>query len=145
MRKLGVIGVVAGALIALSCSSVSPVAIHPGDQCFRCRRSIAERAMAAELLDGNRLATKFRAPGCLAKYLIDHPDETGTLFVTDYGTGKWIRPERAQFVPVVVNRDTGESDFRAFFNKADADAAALELHTVPIDWTTVMATAGRVS
>ena len=64
--------------------------------------------MAAELLDGNRLASKFRAPGCLAKYLADHPEETGTIFVTDYVTGKWIRPEQAKFVPVVVNPDTGE-------------------------------------
>ena len=145
MRKLGVIGVAAGALLVLSCSSVRPVAIHAGDQCFRCRRPIIERAMAAELMDGNRFASKFRAPGCMAKYLVDHPEETGTTFVTDYATGKWIRPERALFVPVVLNRDTGETDYRAFLNKADADATAVELHTAPTDWTDVVARARRVS
>jgi hypothetical protein len=94
--------------------------------------------MATELMDGNRLATKFRGPGCMAKYLVAHPDETGTTFVTDYATGKWIRPQRALFVPVVTNRDTGESDYRAFFNKADADAAAAAVHAVPIDWAAVL-------
>ena len=141
MRTLAVIGVAAGTLLALSCTSVSPVAINPGDQCFRCRRPIVERAMASELMDGSRMATKFRAPGCMAKYLADHPEETGTIFVTDYATGKWIRPQRALFVPVLLNRDTGESDYRAFFNKADADAAAAELHAVSVDWPTVMARA----
>lgn len=132
-------------MLLLSYSAVHPVAVQAGDQCFRCRRPIVERAMAAELMDGNRLASKFRAPGCLAKYLADHPDETGMTFVTDYATGKWIRPEQAHFVPVVVNRDTGESDYRAFINRADADAAALERHTTPVDWQTAMANAWRVS
>ena len=138
MRAHTVTFLAIGALAALSCTSVRPVAIHDGDQCFRCRRPIVERAMAAELLDGNRFASKFRAPGCMARYLADHPDETGTTFVTDYATGKWIRPERALFVPVLLNRDTGEMDYHAFFNQADADSAAAGSHTVPIGWKTVM-------
>ena len=145
MRAHAILLVGAGALLTLSCSSVRPVAIQQGDQCFRCRRPIVERAMAAELMDGNRFASKFRAPGCMAKYLVDHPDETGTTFVTDYATGKWIRPQRAWFVPVVVNRNTGESDYHAFLDKADAERAAVESHTVPVDWKTVMDQAGRTS
>ena len=47
-------------------------------------------------------------------------------------------------MPVLLNRDTGESDYRAFLSKADADAAAFELHTAPIDWKTVIEKA-RVS
>ena len=137
MGRLAAIGVSVGALFVISCSTVSPVAVHPGDQCFRCRRPIVETAMAGELLDG-KLVSKFRAPGCMAKYLAAHPEETGAILVTDYATGKWIRPDRALFVPVVVNRDTGESDYHAFLNKADADAAAADLHTAPVDWHTVM-------
>jgi hypothetical protein len=137
MRRIAITSIAAGALLGLSCSSIRPVAINPGDQCFRCRRPIVETAMATELLDGNRMATKFRAPGCMAKYLAAHPEENGTVLVTDYPTGKWIRPEHAMFVPVVMNRDTGESDYRAFFNKSDADAAAAALHSVPVDWTAV--------
>jgi hypothetical protein len=144
MRVHAILLIGAGALLTLSCSSVQPVAIHEGDQCFRCRRSIAERATAAELMDGT-FPSKFRAPGCMAKYLADHPGETGTTFVTDYATGKWVRSERALFVPVVVNRGTGESDYHAFLNKADADAAAAASHTVPIDWKTVIEKAGRAS
>ena len=138
MRVHAIAAVAAGALLTLSCSSVRPIAIHDGDQCFRCRRPIVERATAAELMDGSSFGSKFRAPGCMAKYLADHPNETGTTFVTDYATGKWMRPDQALFVPVVVNRNTGESDYHAFLNKADADAAAAEAHTVPIDWQTVL-------
>lgn len=145
MKKLTVAGIAIVILLVLSYTTVRPVAVQAGDQCFRCRRPIIETAMAAELMDGNRMASKFRAPGCLAKYLADHPGETGTIFVTDYPTGKWIRSEQARFVPVVVNHDTGETDYRAFFRKADADAAALALHTAPIDWKTVVSRAWRVS
>ena len=145
MKKLTVAGIAIGVLLVLSYSAVRPIAIQAGDQCFRCRRPIVERAMAAELMDGNRLASKFRAPGCLAKYLADHPDETGTVFVTDYVTGNWIRPDQARFVPVVVNRDTGESDYRAYVKQAEADAAALALRTTPVDWNVVMANAWKVS
>lgn len=126
-----------GALLTLSCSSVKPLAIQDGDQCFRCRRPIVEKAMAAQMLDGS-FASKFRTSGCMAKYLADHPAETGTTFVTDYATGKWVTPDRALFVPVVVNQDTGERDYRAYSVKADADAAAAELHSAPIDWKTVL-------
>jgi hypothetical protein len=125
------------AALTLSCSTVSPVAIRDGDQCFRCRRPIIEKAMAAELVD-SRFASKFRTSGCMARYLADHPEETGTTFVADYTTGKLVRPDRALFVPVLLNRDTGERDYRAYLQKADADAAAAELHSVPVDWTTVL-------
>ena len=138
MRVHAIACAAVGALLTLSCSSVRPVAINAGDQCFRCRRLIVERAMAAELMDGNRFASKFRAPGCMAKYLIDHPGETGTTFVTDYATGKWLRPEQALFVPILLNRDTGEWDYHAFLHQADADAAADESHAAPIDWNTVL-------
>ena len=138
MRVFGIACAAAGALMTLSCGSISPIAIHDGDQCFRCRRPIIEKSMAAELMDGNSFGSKFRTSGCMAKYLADHPGETGITFVTDYSTGKLVRSERALFVPVLVNRDTGERDYRAYLQKADADAAAAELHSVPVDWTTVL-------
>jgi hypothetical protein len=128
----------AGALLTLSYSSVQPVAVHDGDWCFRCRRPIVEKTMAAELMDGKTLASKFRSSGCMARYLADHPGETGTTFVTDSASGKWVRPERALFVPVLLNRDTGEWDYRAFLHTADAAAAAAESHTSPVDWKTVL-------
>ncbi len=137
MRLHAIAGAAIGALLTVSCSSVRPVAIHDGDQCFRCRRPIIEKTMAAELMDGN-LASKFRAPGCIAKYLVDHPNETGTIFVTDFATGKWVSPDAALFVPIVMDRNTGESDYHAFASKAAAAAAAADAHTAPIDWKTVL-------
>lgn len=137
MRLHAVALAAVGALLTLSCGSVRPVAIQDGDQCFRCRRPIIEKTMAAELLDGT-LASKFRTAGCMAKYLADHPEETGITFVTDYPTGKLVRPDGVLFVPVVVNRDTGERDYRAYLQKAAAAAAAAELHSVPVDWKTVL-------
>ena len=137
MRIPAIASAVVGAFLTLSCGSVQPIAIHDGDQCFRCRRPILEKSLAAELMDGS-LGSKFRTAGCMAKYLADHPGETGTTFVTDYPTGKLVRSDQALFVPILLNPDTGERDYRAFLQKADADAAAAELHAAPVDWPTVL-------
>ena len=138
MRVQALATLAVGALLAVSCGpAIKPVAIQDGDQCFRCRRPISEKAMAAEMIDGS-FVSKFRAPGCMAKYLADHPSETGAVFVTDFATGKWVRPEQAAFVPIVVNPNTGETDYHAFLNKADADAAAAGAHAAVVDWKTVL-------
>ena len=67
-----------------------------------------------------------------------HPDESATLFVTDYSTGKMVSPDRAVFVPVVVDRNTGERDYIAYLKTADADAAAQEAHTQTVSWDIVL-------
>lgn len=128
------------AFVTVSCSSVGPVAVHAGDQCFRCRQTISETKLAGELIDAsaNRFVSKFRTPGCMAKYLVDHPDETGTMFATDYASGHMVNPNRLLFVEFLVNANTGERDYRAYLNRSDADAAALETHSVPVDWKTVL-------
>ena len=43
--------------------------------------------------------------------------------VTDYGTGKMINPDPAFFVPIVLDAVTGETDYRAYFLKVEADQA----------------------
>jgi hypothetical protein len=96
-----VAGVVVFALT--SCSSIAPVKVNAGDQCFRCRRTITDGRLAGETIDSSGFVSKVRAPGCMAKYLVQHPEETGVVFVTDYTTGKMIGPERALFVPVVLD------------------------------------------
>ena len=121
---------------AMACASVAPVKINAGDQCFRCRRTITDTNLAAERVTG--FVEKFRAPGCMAKYLVAHPDEKGPVFVTDYGTGKMISPDAAFFVPVVLDAVTGESDYRAYALKVEAEQAAIVFHTVPVDWQTVL-------
>ena len=125
-------------LALVSCTAtIAPVKINAGDQCFRCRRIIADTRLATEQIQGG-LTSKYRAPGCMAKYLVAHPDEGGTLFVTDYATGKMIRPAEAIFVPALLDSLTGESDYRAYKDSADASAPARELATTLGDWQTVL-------
>lgn len=138
MKRTLLLGLVS--LVALSCSSIAPVRVNAGDQCFRCRRTISDTQVAGEILNGG-LATKFRGPGCLAKYLADHRDETGVIFVTDFTTGRMFLAEQAFYVPVVVDGNTGETDYRAYKTKADAAAAAGALKTAAIDWNSVRAQA----
>ena len=135
MKRIALLGVVP--MLALSCSATAPVRIQAGDQCFRCRRTIADTRVAGAIVNGG-LVTKYRGPGCLAKYLAAHPEETGVLLVTDFASGKRIAPTRAMFVRVVVDPGTGETDYRAYKTKADADVAARELHTTPIAWSTIL-------
>ena len=135
MRRFLLLGLVP--VLALSCSSASPVRVNAGDQCFRCRRTIVDTQVAGEIVNGG-LVTKYRGPGCLAKYLAAHPDETGVLLVTDYATGKMLPAAKATFVSIVVDRNTGETDYRAYKLKADADAAARELHTSSVGWDAVL-------
>jgi hypothetical protein len=127
----------AASLLVASCSAIAPVRINAGDQCFRCKRIISDTRLAAEQIQGG-LTSKYRAPGCMAKYLVAHPDEGGTLFVTDYVTGKMIPPAEAIFVPVLLDRNSGETDYQAYKADADASAAARELTTTPVDWRTVL-------
>ena len=122
-----------------SCNSVTPVKVDGGEVCYRCRRVIADPRVAAETLDG-RLVWKFRSTGCVSKYLADHPGDTSVVFVTDYTTGKLVQPEHASFVPT-RNRDTGETDFVAFSNRAAASAEAFSRGVKPVDWNAVMADA----
>jgi hypothetical protein len=132
---LAMLGLASLALI--SCTTIAPVKINAGDQCFRCRRIITDTRLATEQIQGG-LTSKYRAPGCMAKYLVAHPDEGGALFVTDYTTGKMIPPAEAIFVPIVLDRNTGESDYQAYKSSADASAAAKELGTRLVDWQTVL-------
>jgi hypothetical protein len=123
-------------IAAIACATVAPARINAGDQCFRCRRTITDTNLAAERVAG--FVEKFRAPGCMAKYIVTHPDETGPIFDTDYGTGKMMSPDAAFFVPIVLDAISGETDYRAYHLKVEADQAAIVFHTVPVTWQTVL-------
>lgn len=138
MRSLTRFALMCAALATLSCSSVSPVAINAGDQCFRCRRIILDTKIAGEMIDPSGMPAKFRSTGCLSKYLADHPKETGALFVTDYTSGKLEPVSRLTFVSVIIDTDTNERDYHAFLSKTEAAAAAREAGTTPVDWNTVL-------
>ena len=138
MRTLSGVAIAAAALLAVSCSSVKPVQVSAGDTCYRCRRVILETRLAGEMVDPNGLAYKFRAPGCMAKYLAEHPKETGALFVTDWSSGHMIDPTRATFVQFIIDENSMERDYRAYLKKADADAFAAQVKTAAVDWKTVL-------
>jgi hypothetical protein len=138
MRRAGMMFLALMTLAGVSCSTFAPVAVSTGDQCFRCRRMIFDRNVAAEMIDRDGFVSKYRGPGCLAKYLADHPDDTATVFATDYATGRMFSPSQLLFVPVVVDRATGESDYRAYRSKEDALASATQENTIPVDWRTVL-------
>jgi hypothetical protein len=125
-------------LIVLSSSSVAPIKVAAGDQCYRCRRSIVNERVATETIDSNRFVSKFRGPGCMAKYLVAHSDQQPTIFVTDYSTGRMMAPQQAFYVSELVDRNTGETEYRAYRQQADAEGFAVETRAVPIAWDEVL-------
>jgi hypothetical protein len=136
MRATRTVLVAAFTLGALACTTVRPVKINAGEQCFRCRRTIIETRLAAERITG--FVEKFRAPGCMANYVVSNPVDNAPIFVTDYSTGTMVDANAASFVPVILDDITGERDYRAYALRPDAVSAAEQLHTVPIDWHTVL-------
>jgi len=127
---------VIGALLASACSSVTPFPIRTGDVCFRCRRVISDERLGAETVGGG-LASKFRAPACLAKYLADHPNDTSAVFVTDYASGRFLPASRAFFVPT-TDRNTGERDYMAYKDRAAAGAEAFSRRVATVTWAAVL-------
>jgi hypothetical protein len=121
----------------IGCRTNAPETIAAGENCFRCRRVIVDARLAAEMLNG-RLPTKYRSPGCVARYVKAHQDEAMTLWVTDYPTGIMVRAERAWYVPILLNDRTGERDYRAYGRRDRAEAAAEELGTGAVRWRTVV-------
>jgi len=134
-RRMLLIG---AAIVAASCSTVAPVKITAGDQCIRCRRTIQDTLMAGELVYKGGLVEKFRAPGCMAKYLATYPATSADAFVTDFKSGKFVKAREAVYVPVLVDPNTGTTDYRAYKLRADADAAARDLRARPLEWDVVL-------
>jgi hypothetical protein len=96
-----------------------------------------ETRLAAQTIGGG-YASNFRTPGCLAKYLADHPDERNVVFVSDYaGASKMLLAESAVFVPT-LNRDNGERDYIAFKDRAAANAEATMRQTSLVTWADVL-------
>ena len=140
MNRLQTVSLALSSVVLLSCSSVAPVKVVTGDQCFRCRRPIINQRFAAETITGDsaRFVAKFRGPGCMAKYLVDHPDGKAVVYVTDYASGRMIAPKGAFYVPELVDRNTGETEYRAYGLQADAQTAAAELRTTVMPWDAVL-------
>lgn len=129
------LAIVSAALLA-ACSAHAPIPIQNGEVCFRCRRVIVDKRLAAQAIGGG-LVSNYRTSGCIAKYIAAHPEDQRTVYVTDYVTGKMVRPETAYFLET-MNRDNGERDYIAYAKRSDVDAAAFAKRARWVRWDTVM-------
>lgn len=138
MRTALPLGVGFVLLVSLSCSSVTPVPIRAGDVCESCRRQILDTKIAAEVVPpAGRLAMKFRTVSCMARYLYEHPGETGTVFVTDYSNGRFIQPGSAVFVRSEIDENTKELDYYAFRDVKAAVAFSKKTGGASADWPSI--------
>jgi hypothetical protein len=128
----------AAVTLAAACSSVTPIAVRAGDTCFRCRRTIENVRLAAEVVSTDGNTFKFRTSGCLATWLAHRDEPLRAVFVTASDTGRMIRASSATFVPAVVDDRTGERDYLAFSSVTSAIQAARTARTSPVDWPTVL-------
>jgi hypothetical protein len=135
-----VLSIILGILV-VGCSSLKPMPIRAGDVCFRCGRVITDPDLGAQLIRKNGQASTFRSPACMARYLEDHPENVGALFVTDKPSGKLIRVDNATFVRVTIDKAADERDFYAFRSVTDAAKRADEEDSSVVDWSTVRAIA----
>ena len=55
-------GCLALPVVLIACSSVAPVKVVAGDQCFRCRRYISNERTATETIDSNRIRVEIPWP-----------------------------------------------------------------------------------
>jgi hypothetical protein len=134
--------IVAAGVLAVGCSSVKPLPVVSGDRCFRCQRPIDDLKLAGEMIDEGGHAFKFRSPGCMAKYLAEHPGEHYKgLFVTDHNTGKFIKASDATFARVPLSRISVEKDYVAFGHAEDAEALAKQENGTTMAWDAVLAAA----
>jgi hypothetical protein len=132
--------VVAGLLltVVVACSSVKPVAIRAGDLGTASRQPIRNVKVAAEIVPpGRRPALEFRTVSSMARYLYAHGDTPGTLFVTDYPTGRLIPVETATFVKGPVDGNSKDLDYYAFENVNAAAAFGEKNGEAATDWPSI--------
>lgn len=130
-------------LVMVACSGMQPVQISAGDVCFRCRKIIAEPRIAAEVIDKDGRAFKFRTAGCMAKFLKANPTEQfADLFATDYATGRLVKVSAVQFVPTMIGEGRDRAmDYVAYYAEEGAAEAARRANTTPVEWQKVLADA----
>lgn len=126
-------------LALAACSSLRPLPIQAGDTCFGCRQMIVDTKLAAEIIDANGHAYKFRTVECMAKYIANHPDESlAGVWVTDYNSGRFVAAGNATYVRGVIDESRMERNYFAFRSATDAAAFAEERASTAVDWSTVL-------
>ncbi|MGE5358061.1 MAG: hypothetical protein ACM3NQ_03525 [Bacteroidales bacterium] len=121
-------------LLAAACGSYTPVPIQAGDICATCKQPITDVKFAAEAISPQGMVSKFRTPDCLARHIRQNPTDIAAKWVTDYATGRMIRPEGATYVRAVLNENTNERAYAAFGNVKDAVEFGKTAMSSPVDW-----------
>lgn len=127
-------------------SAVNPVAIMPGDLCFRCQRVITDTWVAAEVISvPEHTVSKFRTIRCMLTYLNSAPPRTNSIFVTDDQTGKLLDANDATFVPVDIDEHTGlpgygmaRRDYVTFRSEDLAERFAARHGVKTMSWASVV-------
>lgn len=125
-------------LVAAACSSIRPVAIKAGDICEDCHQAILNTKVAAEIVEPNGLAMKFKTVSCMARFASRRQNEGAALFVTDYQTGKLFPVHRAVFVRGEIDPDTRALDYVAFSDVRPAVEFARVNGSSPVDWPQIV-------
>jgi len=128
-------------LVLVACSGPQPVQVAAGDLCFRCRKIIVEPRHAAEIVDQDGRAYKFRTVGCMAKFIKANPtQEFKAIFATDFSTGRMVKVSAVKFVPQMMGEGPQRTlDYVAYYADAGAQEAAQRNNTTPVDWAKVLA------
>lgn len=129
--------ILALALIVCACGSFSPQPIRAGDICEGCKKQITNVRFAGEVITKQGLVLKFRTPECLATYTRANADAVSSKFVTDYQTGRLIRPEGANYVRTVLDDNTREMTHAAFSQVSDAVKFGKDQMSAPVDWLAI--------
>jgi hypothetical protein len=132
----------AGVVIA-ACSGMQPIRISAGDVCARCTKVISVPRTAAEAIDRDGHAFKFRTAGCMAKFLKAYPtSQFPDVFVTDYATSRLVKVSAAKFVPTMMGEGPDRGmDYVAYYTEEGAADAARRANTAPVEWERVLADA----
>jgi hypothetical protein len=139
MRTAGSLVVALFLLVVLSCSSVTPVPIRPGDVCEGCRRTIDNVKIAAEIVPPpGRLPLKFRTVSCMARYIHEHGTSDGATLVTDFETGRLIQARSAIFVKSEIDENTKALDYYAFGDVKAAVAFGKKTGGSASDWPSIL-------
>lgn len=125
-------------LVVGACSSVRPVAIRAGDICEDCHQAIQNTKLAAEIVEPNGLAMKFKTVSCMARFASRRQMEGVAMFVTDYQTNRLIPVHRAVFVRGQIDNDTRALDYVAFADVRPAVEFGRANGSSPVDWPQIM-------
>jgi len=91
---------VAAVLVLTACDTGGkprPIA-YDHESCAYCHMAIADRRLGAQLVSSKGKVHSFDSIECLASYVVEHQEDAGTAWVTDFARpGTLVRADAARF------------------------------------------------